>query len=345
MNLADLMERFGTVDAARAYLEAQRWPDGPVCPHCGLVGEAYKITPKAKPPVTTAQSRKEATKRVRKPRQGLWKCSGCRKPFTVTLGTIFEDSHIPLNKWVIAVHLMCASKKGMSAHQIHRMLGVTYKSAWFMCHRIRYGMTQEPLASKLSGIVEVDETYIGGKRKDPPMAPKPGVRAVDRPGPFEGKAAVFSVLQRGGKVRSQHIERVTAPFLKQAIRELCNDDVHLMTDTARVYSGFDKPWKHSQVNHSAKEYVRWDDGVCITTNAIESFFSLLKRGVDGTFHHVSKRHLHRYLAEFDFRFNSREMSDSDRREAALQGFEGKRLMYRQPVSKDADNLTGKSSDD
>src|SRR5712692_4341349 len=158
MNLADLMERFGTVEAARAYLEKQRWPDGPICPHCGLVGEAYKITPKVKEPTVERQTKAELTKRARKPRRGLWKCAGCRKPFTVTVGTIFEDSHIPLNKWVIAVHLLCASKKGMSAHQLHRMLGVTYKSAWFMAHRIRYGMSQEPLASQLSGVVEADET-------------------------------------------------------------------------------------------------------------------------------------------------------------------------------------------
>src|SRR5258708_7664409 len=149
LNLADLMERFNTIDAARDYLEKQRWPDGPVCPHCGLVDEAYKL-----------QSKPGAKKPIRR---GVWKCAGCRKPFTVTVGTIFEDSKIPLNKWVIAVHLLCASKKGMSAHQLHRMLGITYKSAWFMAHRIRYGMTQEPLASKLSGIIEADETYVGGK--------------------------------------------------------------------------------------------------------------------------------------------------------------------------------------
>src|SRR6266852_3682247 len=178
MNLADLMERFSTVDAARNYLEKQRWPDGPECPHCGLVGEAYKITPKPPVKVDYYQSKTELkAKRVRKPRRGLWKCSGCRKPFTVTVGTIFEDSHIPLNKWVIAVHLLCASKKGMSAHQLHRMLGVTYKTAWFMAHRIRYAMTQEPLSSKLTGVIEVDETYIGGKRRiKHRMAVKPGVR-------------------------------------------------------------------------------------------------------------------------------------------------------------------------
>src|SRR5207253_6330967 len=179
-------ERFSTVEAARDYLEKQRWPDGPECPHCGLVGEAYKITPKVK---ATPKTKAELKKRDRKPRKGLWKCAGCRKPFTVTVGTIFEDSHIPLNKWVIAVHLLCASKKGMSAHQLHRMLGVTYKSAWFMAHRIRYGMSQEPLASMLTGVVECDETYIGGRMRTGPFAKKPGERDKDRPSQYSNKAA------------------------------------------------------------------------------------------------------------------------------------------------------------
>jgi transposase-like protein len=320
MNLADLMEKFSTVDAAREYLERQRWPEGPICPHCGVIGEAYKLKskPGAKSPI----------------RKGVWKCSGCRKPFTVTVGTIFEDSHIPLNKWVIAVHLLCASKKGMSAHQLHRMLGVTYKSAWFMAHRIRYGMSQEPLASKLSGVVEMDEVYIGGKRRySQPMAVKPGVRAQDRPAPFADKAAVVSVLQRGGRVRSTYLDRVTGENLKGIIESICADDAHVVTDSAGVLKGIGKIRKHSRVDHTAKEYVRWDDGVCITTNTVEGFFANLRRGIDGVYHHVGRQHLHRYLAEFDFRYNSRQMNDSDRREAALKGFEGKRLMLRDPIGK------------
>src|SRR5881394_608641 len=315
MNLADLMERFATVEKAREYLEAQRWPEGPECPHCGLVGEAYKITPKPRQINEEYQSKREVAaqaKRVRKPRQGLYKCAGCRKPFTVTVGTIFEDSHIPLNKWVIAVHLLCASKKGMSAHQIHRMLGVTYKSAWFMCHRIRYGMSQEPLASQLTGIVEVDETYVGGRRrKHHSHAVKQGVRAQDFKGPVSDKAAVVSVLQRDGRVRSTHMDRVIAKNLKAAIKDVCAPDVHIITDDAKLYKGLkNEGFKHSSVNHSAYEYARWEDGVCISTNSVESFFSLLKRGINGTFHHVSKQHLHRYLSEFDFRYNARKMSDS-----------------------------------
>src|SRR5437763_8984443 len=337
MNLADLMEKFGTVEAARAYLEKQRWPEGPECPVCGLVGEAYKITPKPRPVVVERETKDEIatkSKRVRKPRQGLYKCAGCRKPFTVTVGTIFEDSHIPLNKWVIAVHLLCASKKGMSAHQLHRMLGVTYKTAWFMAHRIRYGMSQEPLASKLSGVVEMDEVYIGGKRRvTHAHAVKQGIRAEDRIGPFADKMAVVSILQRDGRVRSRYMDRVTGENLKGVVEELCLEDAHVITDAASAAKGIKKIRKHSIVDHTAKEYVRWDDGVCITTNTVEGFFANLRRGIDGTYHHVSKQHLHRYLAEFDFRYNARKMTDSDRREAALQGFSGKRLMLHDPIGK------------
>ncbi|PYS22631.1 MAG: IS1595 family transposase [Acidobacteria bacterium] len=329
------MERFSTVEAARAYLEAQRWPEGPECPHCGLVGEAYKITPKPREIVTEYQTKSELkARRNRKPRQGLWKCAGCRKPFTVTVGTIFEDSHIPLNKWVIAVHLLCASKKGMSAHQLHRMLGVTYKTAWFMAHRIRYGMSQEPLASQLTGVVEADETYIGGKRRHSQShVKKYGQREQDRIGPVADKAAVFSVLQRDGRVKSTHLDRVLGSTLRQAIREVCAPDAHVITDDARLYNGLHHDRKHSTINHSDKKYVRWEDGVCVTTNTVEGFFSLLKRGIDGTYHHVSRQHLHRYLSEFDFRYNARKMTDSDRREVALQGFNGKRLMLHDPIGK------------
>src|SRR6266446_1795073 len=230
LNLMDLAEQFHSPDSAREYLEALRWPDGPICPHCGVEGEAYKLTPKAKEPREIEYETKDELRkrRVRKPRRGLWKCAGCRKQFTVTVGTIFEDSHIPLNKWLLAFHLVCASKKGMSAHQLHRMLGVTYKSAWFMAHRIRYAMTQEPLSSKLTGTIEMDEVYIGGKRRrTQPHAVKPGQRAQDRLSPFADKAAVVSVLQRGGKVRSTHVERVTGENLRAVLDESCGNEIHL----------------------------------------------------------------------------------------------------------------------
>ena len=323
-----LAPHFQDEDKAREHLEGMRWPDGVVCPHCGLVGEAYKLTPKVKSVVEEKQSKAKATQRVRKPRKGLWKCAGCRKQFTVTVKTIFEDSHIPLHKWLLAIHLMCASKKGISAHQLMRMLDIRqYKSAWFMAHRIRYAMTGE-LPEKMTGVVEADETYIGGKpRISVRRAVKPGVRAQDHPIRY-GKQVVFSVVERGGKVRSTHLDRVVAGNLKAAIIEMCAPDAHVMTDDAALYKGLYKERKHSRVNHTQKEYARWEDGVCVTTNAVEGFFANLKRGINGVYHHVGKNHLHRYLSEFDFRYNAREITDGERALEALKGFEGKRLTYR-----------------
>jgi transposase-like protein len=313
LNLATLAKYFSDEDKAREFLEAIRWPDGPVCPHCGVIGEAYKLQGKSTRP-------------------GLWKCKGCRKPFTVTVGTIFADSHIPLSKWLLAYHLLCASKKGMSAHQLHRMLKVTYRSAWFMAHRIRYTMTQEPLSSKLSGVIEVDETYVGGKLRVGSYRAKPYMHNRGRkpkyPSVVSNKAAVVSVLQRGGRVQSQHVERVTAENLKPIVNQMIAEDAHVMTDSSTVLKGALIARKHDQVNHVAKEYARYEDGVCITTNTIEGYFATLKRGINGVYHHVGKQHLHRYLSEFDFRYNSRKEKDGDRTLLALKSTGGKRLMLR-----------------
>jgi transposase-like protein len=191
LNLVALAQHFSDEDKAREFLEKLRWPDGPVCTHCGVLNNAYRLEPKP-------------SKKNKHVRKGVWKCGGCREQFTVTVGTIFEDSHIPLSKWLLAYHLLCASKKGMSAHQLHRMLKITYRSAWFMAHRIRYAMSQEPLSSKLNGIVEIDEAYIGGKiRRHVSQAVKPGQRQQDATQPLKNKASVVSVLQRGGRVQSQ----------------------------------------------------------------------------------------------------------------------------------------------
>jgi transposase-like protein len=328
-----LEPHFTDEDKAREFLEAMRWPDGPICPHCGLIGEAYKITPKVKEAVAIDYQTKDEMRkqRVRKPRKGLWACAGCRKQFTVTVKTIFEDSHIPLHKWLLASHLMCSAKKGMSAHQLMRNLGLgSYKTAWFMAHRIRYAMTGE-LPEKMSGIVEADETYVGGRRRHhTPHAPKPGERAQDRLGPFSDKAAVFSIVQRGGKVHSRHIERVTAKDLKAVINDVCAADAHLMTDTG-VLRKKSTGRTHSLVNHSADEYVRYEEGVTVTTNTVEGYFANLKRGINGVYHHVGRKHLHRYLSEFDFRYNAREVTDGERAQQALRGFDGKRLMYKDPI--------------
>jgi transposase-like protein len=301
VNLVTLMQRFGTEEAARAYLEALRWPTGPVCPRCGGA-DPYRL--KARPDST------------RPGRPGLLKCRACRRQFTVTVGTIFEDSHIPLSTWVIAMHLMAASKKGMSAHQLHRMLGIAYKSAWFMAHRIRWAMTQEPLASKLSGIVEVDETYVGG-----------GTEELGRR--FKGgspKVPVFTLVERGGRARSFIPPRVTAANIEAILGRHVSPDAEIMTDDAAWYQHVGRMFKrgHQTVTHSKGEYVR---GV-VHTNTVEGFFSLLKRGLMGTFHHVSAHHLHRYMSEFDFRYNLRTTTDGERAALVAKGAEGKRLRLR-----------------
>jgi len=314
MEAGILQPHFTAEDTARAFLEAQRWPDKAVCPHCGVIGEAYKLEPK---PGAKTHARK-----------GVWKCGACREQFTVTVGTIFEDSHIPLRKWLLAIHLLCASKKGVRAHQLHRMLGVTYKSAWFMAHRIRYAITREPLSSKLTGIIEADETYIGGKLRIGLQTNKPGERPKDRPGPVSNKAAVVSVLQRGGRVQSTHAKCVTSANLKPVIREMVDKSAYLMTDTGTCLRFAAKEFQHDRVNHTAGEYVRHKDGVCITTNAAEGYFGILKRGINGVYHHVGKNHPQRYLSEFDFRYNARAVSDGERRDMAIAQIGGKRLLYR-----------------
>jgi transposase-like protein len=313
INLIELAQHFSDEQKAREYIEKLRWPDGPVCPHCGEINNAYRLTP-------------QDSKKGKHVRPGVWKCGGCREQFTVTVGTIFEDSHIPLSKWLLAYHLLCASKKGMSAHQLHRMLKVSYRSAWFMAHRIRYTMTQEPLSSKLDGIIEIDETYIGGKVRN--RNGRVNSRGQRRVSPVANKAAVVSVLQRGGRVQSMHVQRVTAENLKPIVEQMVAEDAHVMTDSSTTLRGALRTRRHDQVNHFEKEYARYEDGVCITTNSVEGFFGLLKRGINGVYHHVGQQHLHRYLTEFDYRYNSRKETDSMRTVHALRSTTGKRLMLR-----------------
>jgi transposase-like protein len=322
MNLKSIAKHFSDPDAAREFFEKQRWPEGTICPFCRVIGESYRLKakPDSKSPV----------------RPGVWKCKGCRKQFTVTKGTIFEDSHIPLNVWLMTIHLLCSSKKGVSAHQIHRMLGVTYRSAWFMVLRLRYASTQDPLAAQLTGIIEVDESYVGGRRRlrnRVPRAGKIGERDKDFPSPVDNKQAVVSMVQRGGDVRSHHVQRVTAATLRPILNYNIDYGARIMTDTGTVLHGAIHPRKHDQVNHSAEEYGRYEDGVCISTNTVEGFFSLLKRGIHGTYHHVGSQHLHRYLAEFDFRYNTRKITDGERSCRLIGKVGGKRLKYRDMMPK------------
>ena len=289
-------------DKAREYLESLRWPDGPVCPHCGVIGNHYQLEGKAH-------------------RKGLWKCSEaeCRKQFSVTVGTVFERSKIGLSKWLAAAYLLCSSKKGISSHQLHRTLGVTYKTAWFLSHRIRLAMkTSGPqgLMGGNGGVVEADETYIGRK---------PGTKKKRGPG---HKEQVFALVERGGNVRSVHITGPMFDGIKQALKENVSPEAVLMTDDARMYRKIAKQYaSHMVVNHSAKEYVRGD----AYTNTIEGYFSIFKRGMNGVYQHCDSQHLHRYLSEFDFRYNNRvalEIDDKERTDNALRGIGGKRLTYR-----------------
>jgi len=297
-NLIEIMERIGSKEKARELIERLRWPDGPVCPHCGS-DKIYRLS---------------AKKNSKKPcRNGLLKCKDCRKQFSVTVGTIFEDSHIPLNKWLISIYLICASKKGISANQLCRMLGITYKSAWFMAHRIRFAMSQQPLSEKLSLVVEADETYVGAR--------SPGKRGRGA----GNKTKVFSLIQRNGESRSFKVDNVKGKTLKAIIKKNVVDTAHVMTDEFKAYYGLEKlVAKHSTVNHGEKEYVR---GI-VHTNFAESYFSLLKRGILGTFHHVSEEHMQRYLDEFDYRWTRRNEDDGNNTVKAIEGAWGKRLQYK-----------------
>lgn len=306
---------FQDADEARKYIEALRWPNGPVCPHCGVENKAWPIESGAQ--VKGAKTRK-----------GLYKCGtyGCLKQFTVTVGTVFEDSKVPLNKWLMAVYLMSASKKGISAHQLHRMLDVTYKTAWFMCHRIREAMDDRFNLTKLGsggGIVEADETYWGTDKEARTEQKKRGKRASGG----HHKMKILSLVERGGNARSFKLEEVTAMNLKDKLMEHVSRDAHLMTDEAPMYKVSGKEFaSHESVNHSEYEYAR---GIA-STNTVEGFFSILKRGLIGTYHHVGEQHLKMYVKEFDFRYNNRKVSDAERADKALIGIGGKRLTYRGP---------------
>lgn len=299
---------FQDENIARQHIEANRWPNGPVCPHCGGTERNYPIKPSEK----------------KKIRAGLYKCGDCDKSFTVTVGTVFQGSRVPLNKWLMAIHLMCSSKKGISSHQLHRSLGVTYKTAWFMSHRIREAMKEtnpEPLGGGGS-TVEVDETFWGNT--------KPRYKKKGRG--YHHKEKILSLVKRDGRARSFHVPSVSAKTLRPILGAQIKKDSHIMTDEAGQYCNTVIPMtehfaQHSYVKHGAGEYVRGD----VHTNSIESYFAIMKRGLNGVFHHVGPQHLKRYIGEFDFRYNYRAKlgyTDKDRAAVALSGISGKRLFYK-----------------
>jgi transposase-like protein len=315
--MADLQNPiFQNEDAAREALEATRWPNGPYCPHCGNA-DPEKIA--------KVEGKKQSH------RKGLYYCNECKGQFTATVGTVFERSKVPLTKWWLAVHLMGCSKKGMSAHQLHRMLGVTYKTAWFMAHRIREAM-EEPLPSGGIGgegkIIEADETYYGKLE-----TPRP--RNKYSPPPTKGgksgggqKRAIFALVERGGKAKRFHVHRATAAEIRKIVVKNVSRKSTLHTDESRIYVELGKEFAtHKTITHSFGEYVRGD----VHTNTVESTFSVFKRGMRGIYQHCGEAHLHRYLAEFDFRHNRRSAlgySDKMRVNEIMEGIFGKRLTYR-----------------
>lgn len=307
-------------DAARSHLEAVRWPSGCVCPLCGGIDKIRPVRMLSKP------SRKNPEPNEQK---GWYHCGDCRRKFTVRTGTVYERSHVPLHKWVLATQLLCSSKKGMSAHQLHRMIGVTYKTAWFMFHRIRESMlavNPSPLGG-LDKLVQADETYIGKK------AVKSTKTTSGRPFTKTGgggvhKNAVVSLVSEG-KARTFHVDRADMKTIREILVRNVDPKTTLHTDESRLYTKVGKEYAdHQTVNHSKGEFAR--NGV--TTNNVENYFSIFKRGMRGVYQHCSERHLQRYLTEFDFRYNSRDINDFERAEMAVRGAEGKRLTYRR-VSK------------
>ena len=301
-------------DAAWEHFESKRWPQGPVCPRCGVTDDR----------IVKLQGKSA--------RRGLYNCRDCDKPFTATVGTVLEDSHVPLHKWLLAFRLMASSKKGVSAHQLMRMLGIgSYRTAWFMAHRIRESMRElhpedfSPIGGE-GKTIEADTTYIGGKERNKHRSK----RAKGNIGGV-GKEAVFSLVERGGEVRSHHMPVVSAKTLRPILKAQIKDawKTSLMTDGEGQYRILvDMFGTHEFVNHGIGEYVRGG----AHTNTVESYFALLKRGITGTFHHVSQQHLKRYLGEFDFRYNQRSalgVEDSERADNMLRGAVGKRLTYQE----------------
>jgi transposase-like protein len=296
-------------DAARKHLEAILWPDGPVCPHCGVVGHAY------------------ATKRP-----GVYRCAEkeCRKDFTVTMKTVMERSKIALHKWLQAFHLMCSSKKGVSAHQLHRTLDITYEAAWFMAHRIREAMRAGGLAPLGGGsTVEADETYYGNVDRPVLRANKQGRVRTNRKA---NKRPIVALVERGGNVRTFHVPVANKESVAKVVSENIARESRLHTDESNLYPAIGQMFDaHKTVKHSIEEYVRWEDGEKIHTNTVEGYFGIFKRGMKGVYQHCKEKHLHRYLAEYDFRYNHRialGYNDGDRAALAVKNAAGKRLTCR-----------------
>lgn len=303
-------KQFHDEDAAYAWVEARVWPDGPICPHCGCVDRISKM-------------------RGKSTRIGTYKCYQCRKPFTVKVGTVFEASHVPMRLWLQAMFLMVSSKKGISSNQLHRTLGVTLKTAWFMSHRLREAMRVVGVAP-MGGegkIVEVDETYHGDKE----IVTK---RTKRGKAANSSKRSIVSLVERGGRARTFHVERADIETVAAIMNDNIKRETEIHTDESRLYTHVPHYFAdHRTVVHSGNEYVRREGDRKVHTNTVEGYFSVFKRGMRGTYQHCAEKHLHRYLAEFDFRYNNRKalgVSDAASAEIALKGIVGKRLTYKIP---------------
>jgi transposase-like protein len=311
MNLSQISKL--TQEAAREKLESIRWSNGVVCPHCGRVDGHTKLKGKAH-------------------RAGVWKCNdGCAKQFSTTVGTVMEGSHLPIRTWLMAFAILCSSKKGVSALQLQRQLGLdSYRSAWHLCHRIRFAMSQNPLKGLLEGTVMVDESYVGGNPKNFSNKKK---REYTKSGRGTDKQPIVALVERGGRVRSWPIANITAKTLQGAIRDNVAPSAGIQTGQLTSYKGVGKWFEggHETVNHARFEYARGS----VSTNEVESYFALLKRGITGSFHSVSKTHLHRYCDEFSFRWNERKVTDGERTVKAISLIQGARLMYKEPIRRRA----------
>jgi transposase-like protein len=308
---------FNDDDAARAHLEKLRWPEGVICVHCGAFGDTISKVEKT----DTRRKSADPNKRRKPARAGRYYCKDCEGTFTVTVGTVMEDSHVPLHKWLYAFRQFLASKNGISAHQMHRDIGISYKTAWFMCHRIREALRQGGLAPPVMGgaqskVVEADETFIGRKRD------------VTKKRGFHHKHAVLTLIDRSsGEARSFHIDDANAANIVPIVRNNVAKETTVATDEASHYNSLNQDYYHGTVNHGREEWVVGE----FHTNSAEGYFSHFKRSVRGTYSHISEKHLHRYLAEFDFRYSNRAklgVDDTKRTDRALRGIEGKRLTYR-----------------
>lgn len=310
LTLITMMKRFSTEEAAIKYFEGIRWPNGPYCPHCGNA-DAKRIYPLTANP-------------AKKIRRGLYKCAECRDSFTVRVGTVMEDSHVPLHKWLIGFYVMCASKTQISALQLQRQLELgSYRSALFLCHRIRFALMDMFPTGKLDGVIEADEAYIGGAVRGKGRAYK------------KNKTPVVSLVERGGRVRSHIMDSVTGEAITKLLKDNAKQTAILNTDESPVYKAAgDSFAAHDTVNHRYEEYARFDrnTGRLATTNAVEGFFGNSKRSIDGTHHHISRKHAALYFAELDHKYNTRKLTDGERTVLGIQRMEGKRLMLRPPKS-------------